>query len=60
MNRIQSDAPLRDICTADAKSWIGHANWGGGEGLEGVMDDFRLYSKALTENEVKELFSAAD
>ncbi len=60
MNRIQSDAPLRDICTADAKSWIGHANWGGGEGLEGVMDDFRLYSKALTENEVKELFSAAE
>ncbi len=56
MNKTASKVRLTDICTDGAAAWIGHANWGEGEGLEGSIDDFRLYSKALTENEVKELY----
>ncbi|MCH5210307.1 MAG: discoidin domain-containing protein [Oscillospiraceae bacterium] len=56
--RISSPASLKELFTADAISWIGHANWGSGEGLEGLMDDFRLYSRTLTENEIMELFTA--
>ena len=41
--------------TSDAKTWIGHANWGEGEGFSGTIDDFKLYGTALEENEIKEL-----
>ena len=55
--RIQSGASLKGLFTSDAKFWIGHANWGSGEGLDGMVDDFRIYSRNLTENEIKALYN---
>lgn len=46
---------IKSLMTADASAWIGHGNWGGGEGFSGTIDDFRIYGKALTEDEVKTL-----
>ncbi|MGN0107774.1 MAG: LamG-like jellyroll fold domain-containing protein, partial [Hominilimicola sp.] len=55
--RIQSSASLKKLFTADAKFWIGHANWGSGEGLDGMVDDFRIYSRNLSENEIQALYN---
>ncbi|MCD8180946.1 MAG: family 43 glycosylhydrolase, partial [Firmicutes bacterium] len=49
---------IESLFTADASTWIGHGNWGSGEGFAGTMDDFRLYGRALTEDEITDL--AAD
>ena len=46
---------IKSLMTSDAKTWIGHANWGEGEGFSGTIDDFKLYGTALEENEIKEL-----
>ena len=57
-NLIASDNVTVDVpalFTADSKTWIGHANWGGGEGFQGSIDDFRIYGKALTEDEIAAL-----
>lgn len=43
---------LSGVFTADAKTWIGHANWGAGEGFRGMIDEFRIYGRALNEKEI--------
>lgn len=48
---------IKSLLTADASTWIGHGNWGNGEGFSGMIDDFRIYGKALDEKEI-ELLSA--
>ncbi|MCH5209998.1 MAG: family 43 glycosylhydrolase [Oscillospiraceae bacterium] len=50
-----STVDLSNLFTAGAKSWIGHANWNDGEGLVGMMDDFRLYGRTLSEDEITTL-----
>ncbi|MCH5211454.1 MAG: family 43 glycosylhydrolase [Oscillospiraceae bacterium] len=52
-----SSVNLENIFTAGAKSWIGHANWDNGEGFVGMIDDFRLYSRTLTEDEITTLMN---
>ena len=55
-----SDSAAVDIAslfTADASTWIGHGNWGSGEGFAGMMDDFRIYGRALTAEEISALSS---
>ncbi len=47
------------LFTADASSWIGHGNWGSGEGFAGRIDDFKIYSKALSEDEIAALSETA-
>ena len=43
---------IKSLFTADASTWIGHGNWGTGEGFSGMIDDFRLYGRALSDDEV--------
>ncbi|MDY3971189.1 MAG: family 43 glycosylhydrolase [Clostridia bacterium] len=53
------DVNIKDIFTADASTWIGHGNWGAGEGFSGMMDDFRIYGKALSAEEITALSAKA-
>lgn len=48
---------IKSLLTSDASTWIGHGNWNNGEGFSGMIDDFRIYGKALNEKEI-ELLSA--
>lgn len=50
---------IKSLLTADASTWIGHGNWGTGEGFSGMIDDFRIYGKALNEGEIAELSAKA-
>ncbi len=55
---IASDSVTVDVpalFTATSKTWIGHANWGIGEGFQGSIDDFRIYGRALTADEIATL-----
>lgn len=52
---VHSDTHQIDISqlmTEDAGTWIGHANWGDGEGFSGMIDDFRIYGRVLNADEV--------
>lgn len=52
---VSSDTHQIDISqlmTEGASTWIGHANWGDGEGFLGMLDDFRIYGRALNADEV--------
>mgnify|MGYP003385532119 CR=1 FL=1 len=42
------------------KSFIGKGNWGGDEDFIGVMDDLRIYHKALTANEIMQVMYEQD
>lgn len=48
----QKAVDLSGVFTADSKTWIGHANWGSGEGFQGMIDEFRIYDRALSEDEI--------
>lgn len=57
-----SDTKTVDIAalfTPDSKTWIGHANWGDGEGFSGMVDEFKLFGRALTEKEIQLLAGRA-
>lgn len=57
---IKSDTVTVDIAslfTSTASTWIGHGNWGGGEGFAGMVDDYKIYGKALTDAEVTALYN---
>ncbi len=59
----KSDTAAVDISalfTADASTWIGHGNWGSGEGFAGSVDDFKIYGKALSETEIASLAADAE
>lgn len=43
---------LSEVFTANSKTFIGHANWGDGEGFQGMIDEFRIYPRALEEEEI--------
>ncbi len=40
------------LFTDDSMTWIGHANWGDGEGFQGMIDEFRIYGRVLSEDEI--------
>ncbi len=50
---------VKSLMTADSETWIGHGNWGSGEGFSGMIDDFKVYGKALKESEIKALAQKA-
>ena len=59
----KSDTAAVDISalfTADASTWIGHGNWGDGEGFAGSVDNFSIYGKALSEAEITTLAADAE
>lgn len=53
----QSDTNLKELFAKDSTTWIGHANWGDGEGFDGMIDDFRLYNRTLSEKEIEEIYT---
>ena len=55
---LASAVDLSNIFTSGAKTWIGHANWDDGEGFTGMIDDFRIYGRTLSETEINELMNA--
>ncbi|MCH5185430.1 MAG: family 43 glycosylhydrolase [Oscillospiraceae bacterium] len=50
---------VKSLMTSDASTWIGHGNWGDGEGFSGKIDDFRIYGKALSKDEISSLADEA-
>lgn len=50
-----STIDIASLMTADARTWIGHANWGNGEGFSGMIDDFKIYNRALSKSEIKDI-----
>lgn len=50
---------IKSLLTAEASTWIGHGNWGSGEGFSGMIDDFRIYGRALDEGEITKLSKKA-
>jgi hypothetical protein len=42
----------------DANNWLGRSQYTGDEGFAGTLHEFRIYSRALTANEVKANFTA--
>ncbi|MCH5210540.1 MAG: family 43 glycosylhydrolase [Oscillospiraceae bacterium] len=46
---------IASLFTSGASTWIGHGNWGNGEGFSGMIDDFRIYGRVLSEDEVAAL-----
>ncbi len=43
---------IGELFTPTSKTWLGHANWGDGEGFMGMIDEFKLYGRALSEVEI--------
>ena len=46
---------LSEVFTSNSQTWIGHANWGNGEGFQGKIDEFRIYGRVLSEGEIQAL-----
>lgn len=47
---LQTD--ISQLLTENAATWLGHANWGDGEGFSGMIDDFRIYGRSLKAEEI--------
>ena len=43
---------IGQLMTENAATWLGHANWGDGEGFSGMIDDFRIYGRVLGAEEI--------
>jgi Cellulase (glycosyl hydrolase family 5)/Concanavalin A-like lectin/glucanases superfamily/Chitobiase/beta-hexosaminidase C-terminal domain len=60
VNNVNNTSGIPNINTVDyslgAGVSIGRWSGGGGENWDGIMDDFRLYSWALSEDEVRSLY----
>jgi uncharacterized repeat protein (TIGR02543 family) len=48
--------PITGILGTTPILYIGRANWGSGEGATGSIDEYKIYSKALTPQEVEALY----
>ncbi len=55
----EKEVDMSGIFTSDCKTWLGHANWGEGEGFSGMIDDFKIYGRALSETEIQALAGSA-
>ncbi len=53
-----STAALTDILGDDGIFYIGKANWGSGEYCNAKIDNFQIYSGALTADEVSDLYNS--
>ena len=51
-----TDINLRDI--DDVNNWLGRSNWTGDENLQGTLNEFRIYDRALSEDEVRNSYAA--
>ncbi len=50
---INSDVPLYEILGGNSIWQIGKANWGTGEFFQGLIDNFKIVSRAWSEDEVR-------
>ena len=58
---VDSDVPLDKIFGGDdGILQIGKANWGSGEYSDMLMDDLAVFNRALTEEEISELYKSRD
>lgn len=51
---VESNVPLYEILGGDSIWQIGKANWGTGEFFQGLIDNFKIVSRAWSEEEVRE------
>ena len=51
--RAENDVPLAEILGGDSILQIGKANWGTGEYFQGLIDNYKIYSRAWTEAEIR-------
>ena len=49
---VSSVHDLKDILGSESILYIGKANWGSGEFYKGWMDNFKIYGRALTEEQL--------
>ena len=49
---VNSEADIKTLLGEDSVLWLGHANWGDGETFNGSIDNFRIYNKALSTDEL--------
>ncbi|SEL74652.1 Beta-xylosidase, GH43 family [Butyrivibrio sp. ob235] len=60
-SKVASDADLEDIFGGNKGILqIGKANWGGGEYSDMIMDDLAVFDRALTAQEIEELYENRD
>ena len=50
-------ASLQQVIGNNSRFQIGKANWGGGERYVGYIDEFAVYDKALTDEEILALYN---
>lgn len=51
-SRVDSSYPIDKLLGDSSSLYIGRANWGNGEYFQGLIDNFRIYDKALNGDEV--------
>jgi hypothetical protein len=56
---LSSSYKLTDILGSNSVFQIGKANWGSGEFFTGYIDEFAIYNRALTEQEINAIGSAS-
>nr|MCR4744000.1 family 43 glycosylhydrolase [Lachnospiraceae bacterium] len=49
---VESEVDIKKLLGDDSVLWIGHANWGDGETLNGYLDNYKIYNKALSGEEL--------
>ncbi len=51
--RTANDVPLQDILGSSSVFYIGKANWGNGEYFQGMIDNYKVVSRAWSKEEIK-------
>lgn len=54
-SRVESSYGIKDILGENSILQIGKANWGNGEYCKGWIDNLKIYSRALTEEEIQQV-----
>ncbi|MCH5186883.1 MAG: LamG domain-containing protein [Oscillospiraceae bacterium] len=57
---VESAYQLTDILGDSPIFQIGKGNWGDGEYMTGIIDEFRVYDHALTGEEIETIYSSLD
>ena len=55
-SRVDSSYPIDKLLGDSSSLYIGRANWGNGEYFQGLIDNFRIYDKALNGDEVTDQY----
>ena len=55
---VHKETGLTPITKSRTKQWIGKSNWNS-DNYRGLIDDFRIYSRAITAQEVEAIYNTA-